>query len=87
MKIIKCIKRFLGIELPYLLEDQETEIIETTENTLNSTNQFYSREKELDILNKCNILAQCGFSMKEINEICNEFSRGLKEYMKGEKII
>ena len=42
-------------------------------------------EKELDILNKCSMLAQYGFSMKEITELCEEFSRELKKYKKERK--
>lgn len=43
MKIIKKIKRFLGLELPHLLEDEEAEI-EIKGNILKAPESFYEKE-------------------------------------------
>lgn len=43
MKIIKKIKRFLGLELPHLLEDEEAEI-EIKGNILKAPESFYKKE-------------------------------------------
>lgn len=45
MKIIKMIKRFLGLELPHLLEDEEEAKIEIKGNILKAPESFYKKEK------------------------------------------
>lgn len=44
MKIIKKIKRFLGLELPHLLEEEEETEIEIKGNILKAPESFYKKE-------------------------------------------
>lgn len=53
MKIIKKIKRFLGLELPHLLEDEEAEM-EMKGNILKAPESFYKTDtwKDIEQFNK-----------------------------------
>ncbi len=44
MKIIKKIKKILGLELPYLLEEEEEAEIEIKGNILKAPESFYKKE-------------------------------------------
>ncbi|MCX4303791.1 MAG: hypothetical protein OSJ66_07295 [Clostridia bacterium] len=54
MKIIKKIKRFLGLELPHLLEEEEEAKIEIKENILKAPEGFYKNENWIETIKQLN---------------------------------
>ena len=77
MKIIKKIKRFLGLELPYLLEDEDIKdpivfknkkenIVNNTESKINKNAEL---ENQLRQFNNCMI--NSSISMNEARELLN----------------
>lgn len=68
MSLIKKIKRFLGLELPYLLKEEETRI-EVQGNILIAPEEFYKSEKwekTIEQFNQAMILS--GTTMNENRE-------------------
>lgn len=68
MSLIKKIKKFLGLELPYLLEEEETRI-EVQGNILIESEEFYKSEKwekTIEQFNQAMILS--GTTMNENRE-------------------
>lgn len=69
MSLIKKIKKILGLELPHLLEEEETEI-EMQGNILKAPKSFYvleNWEKTIVQLNKAMLL--CGTTINENREM------------------
>lgn len=72
MKIIKKIKRFLGLELPHLLEDEEEEAeIEIKGNILKAPESFYKTDtwKNIDQLQK--VMLSSSITANEARELLN----------------
>lgn len=71
MKIIKTIKRFLGLELPHLLEDEEETEIEIKGNILKAPENFYTTDtwKNIDQLNSA--MYKSGITINEARELLN----------------
>jgi len=75
MKLIRKIKRFLGLELPYLLEEEEIENKTTSNNRLNNSIvaipkntevQFYKSENWKNI---SEAMYRSGITMNEAREM------------------
>lgn len=72
MKIIKKIKRFLGLELPHLLEDEEEAEIEIKGNILNAPESFYKNENWVETIKKLNqSMIASSITMNEARELLN----------------
>lgn len=71
MKIIKKIKRFLGLELPHLLEDEEEEEVEIRGNILKTPEIFYKTNtwENIEQLNKA--MLKGSISINEARELLN----------------
>ena len=70
MKIIKRIKRFLGLELPHLLEDEEE--AETEINILNAPESFYKNENWVETIKHLNqSMIASSITMNEARELLN----------------
>lgn len=71
MKIIKKIKRFLGLELPHLLEDEEEAEIEIKCNILKTPENFYKSDtwKNIEQLKKAMLLGS--ITTNEARELLN----------------
>lgn len=70
MKIIKKIKGLLGLELPYLLEEEEAEI-EIKGNILKAPENFYTSEVEKQIEQFNKAILSGGISINEAKELLN----------------
>lgn len=70
MKIIKKIKRFLGLELPHLLEDEEEEV-EIRGNIPKTPESFYKTNiwENIELLNKA--MLKSSISINEARELLN----------------
>lgn len=72
MKIIKKIKRFLGLELPHLLEDEEEAEIEIKGNILNAPESFYKNENWVETIKQLNqSMIASSITMNEARELLN----------------
>lgn len=79
MKIIKKIKRFLGLELPYLLEDEELKepivfknwknVVKTPKNT--EVKIYKNDELENQLTHFSNCIINSGISMNEARKLLN----------------
>lgn len=71
MRIIKKIKRFLDLELPHLLEDEEAEI-EIKGNILKAPESFYKKENwEETIKQFSNCMSKSMMTSNEAKELLN----------------
>lgn len=72
MKIIKKIKRFLGLELPHLLEDEEEAEIEIKGNILIAPKSFYKNENWVETVKQLNqAMMSSSITMNEARELLN----------------
>lgn len=72
MKIIKKIKRFLGLELPHLLEDEEEAEIEIKGNILKAPESFYKKENwEETIKQFSDCMSKSMMTANEARELLN----------------
>ena len=72
MKIIKKIKRFLGLELPHLLEEEEEAEIEIKGNILKASESFYKNENWVETMNQLNQAMTAGsITMNAARELLN----------------
>lgn len=72
MKIIKKIKRFLGLELPHLLEDEEESEIEIKGNILKAPESFYKNENWVETIKQLNqAMMASSITMNEARELLN----------------
>lgn len=68
MNLIKKIKRFLGLELPYLLEEEE-EKIEIRGNIMRVSNDFSIIKTEEQLKQFAKASSQSGMTMNEARKI------------------
>ena len=79
MRIIKKIKKFLGLELPYLLEDEELKepiVFKNEENLVNlhkntEVKIYKNDELENQLAHFNNCIINSGISMNEARELLN----------------
>lgn len=72
MKIIKKIKKFLGLELPHLLEDEEEAEIEIKGNIVKAPENFYTNENWIETINQLNqAMMASSITMNEARELSN----------------
>ena len=72
MKIIKKIKKFLGLELPHLLEDEEEAEIEIKGNIVNAPESFYKNENWVETIKQLNqAMMASSITMNEARELSN----------------
>ncbi len=70
MKIIKKIKRFLGLELPHLLEEEEE--IEIKGNILKAPESFYKNENWVETIKQLDqAMLASSITMNEARELLN----------------
>lgn len=70
MKIIKKIKRFLGLELPYLLEEEEEAKIEIKGNILKASESFYKNENWVETIKQLNqAMMESSMTVNETREL------------------
>lgn len=71
MKIIKKVKKFLGLELPHLLEDEKEAEIEINGNILKAPKNFYTVNtmESIELFNKAMI--ESTMTMNEDRELFN----------------
>lgn len=68
MKIIKKIKRFLGLELPHLLEEEE----EIKGNILKAPESFYKNENWVETIKQLDqAMIASSITMNEARELLN----------------
>lgn len=72
MKIIRNIKRFLGLELPHLLEEEEEAEIEIKRNILKAPEYFYKNENWVETINQLNqAMMASSITMNEARKLLN----------------
>lgn len=72
MKIIKKIKKILGLELPYLLEEEEEAEIEIKGNILKAPENFYKNENWIETIKQLNqAMMASSITINEARELLN----------------
>lgn len=70
MKLIRKIKKFLGLELPYLLEEEEEADIELQGNILKAPEGFYKKENWVETINQfSDYMSKSMMTANEVREL------------------
>lgn len=70
--IIKIIRKLLGLELPYLLEEEEKAKIEIKRNILKAPEYFYKNENWVETINQLNqAMMASSITMNKARELLN----------------